>query len=482
MMDNVVDALVDHFVIPTQSADEFEIIGCISTHIYQVMWKGIRVVVKRTPLDQAKSTIRLLQSITHPHVTKLLDFRQDTSFGYIIMENEGSVTLQETLASLSTQFLQIAVQLTSACQHMHERFVRHGSISTETIIISQTADGVKAKFISFGCASFTGFCDFRVKKQPQDPTFTAPEIITSSQATCAADIWSLGLVIFAMLSQKPPSTWGPDARTFAINNITTTSALNSPVVASAIRGCLRVQAKNRFSAAMLHSIIEELISPNSDVQAQPSTPLDAIFWQRPHAAAGLLGACIENPTPVLLCFDALLSHIAARWEWDCADSVMLLRAFAPLFGHQTFFTDQPPILAEQLAIAGTFHPEIVTNLWALLLINHHKTFVDIVRGHHDSVARTACLGACVAIESNTPVDPSITVLQSIEPNHPIAKLLLLLRAQLLHSHSVVHQAQGEAEAAIKHQRFLAAQLASIRQMCDNTHINPPPPPPPPPPS
>ena len=485
-MDDLSDAFTDQFLIPTHHAEEFEISACISTHIYQVKWKGGPTVVKRTPINEAKHTSRLLQSLDHPHIIKLVDLRLDVSFGYIIMEIAGSVRLSEIITNLTIPPLQIVVQLTSACQHMHDRCVRHGSISTETIMLSQVESNVQAKFISFGCASFTGFCDFGVKKQPPHPAFTAPEIITSSQATCAADIWSVGLVIFAMLSQKPVSTWGSDARSFVIDNI----PLAPPGAAFAIRSCLRIQAKNRFSAAMLHSMIEELIPTEGSIQPQPISPIDAVLWEQPHAAAQLLVACTETPASILPCFDALLSHMTARWNWECSDSVIILRAFTFLFGQAAFFTDQPPILMEQLMHAGATNPEIVTNLLALLLHHHNETYVEFIRKDHVSVTHIACLGACVAMEAGTPMDYAVTVFQAIEANHPIAKLLSLIRTQVMQAQATLQQARSQSEAAAKCFQAVNTQMISIRLICNTNiqqlmppgsppHQGPLPPPPPP---
>ena len=474
-MDELCDTFSEPFAVPSTHTDEFEIKIFISLHICKVQWKNTIVVVKRAPVEDSKHTARLMQSMAHPHIMRMFEMRQDVSFGYMIMEDVGKSSLTETLANPIPHPLFVAIQLTSACRHMHERFIRHGSISTDTVIVSGPLHQLNIKLISFGLASFTGFCNFKVKKQMDINTFTAPEIIATSQAMCTEDIWSMGLVLFAVLFNKPPHIWVPDINQFVAVHLTQ----DTPAFTSIIRGCLRAQAKQRFSAAMLHNMIEELMPPGTQQPMITQSAIDTLLWEQPNAAAQLLVSCTDNTAAMLPCFDAMLSHVVTRWDWGSPDSLTLLKVFSLLFSQSDFFTDQPAILIDQLTTAGGNCPGMVTALWALLM-QHHKVFAELIRAQGEPSVRIAYLGACEAIETGMSIDPAIAVLQSIETDHPVAKLLILIRSNLFQAQTIIQQANTNTETAIKRQQFLSAQLAAIRVVCDNAtqHQQQHPPPPP----
>ena len=171
--------------------------------------------------------------------------------------------------------------------------------------------------------------------------------------------------------------------------------------------------------------------------------------------------------------------MVTRWDWGSPDSLTLLKVFSLLFSQSDFFTDQPAILIDQLTTAGGNCPGMVTALWALLM-QHHKVFAELIRAQGEPSVRIAYLGACEAIETGMSIDPAIAVLQSIETDHPVAKLMILIRSNLFQAQTIIQQANTNTETAIKRQQFLSAQLAAIRVVCDNAtqHQQQHPPPPP----
>lgn len=100
---------------------------------------------------------------------------------------------------------QVASQLCSALEYLHEQRIAHRDIKTENILVHYWIDG----FIS------VAFADFGLSKQNHEFkttcgtwVYTAPEVYNNGNTgyNCAVDIWSLAVVLLDVLSCLPDWT------------------------------------------------------------------------------------------------------------------------------------------------------------------------------------------------------------------------------------------------------------------------------------
>jgi serine/threonine protein kinase len=85
---------------------------------------------------------------------------------------------------------------------MHKKGVMHRDIKPENILIDSLRDDeVSIKLADFGFATY-----FREKADLMlgSPLYMAPEVINREAYSSKVDIWSAGVVIYIMLSGKPP--------------------------------------------------------------------------------------------------------------------------------------------------------------------------------------------------------------------------------------------------------------------------------------
>ena len=93
-------------------------------------------------------------------------------------------------------------QLASALDYLHQRKILHRDIKTGNIFASQ--DGRTLKLGDFGAAKVLERTGQMALTCVGTPTYLSPEICGRQQYNSKSDIWSLGCVLYQMLTLRPP--------------------------------------------------------------------------------------------------------------------------------------------------------------------------------------------------------------------------------------------------------------------------------------
>lgn len=159
-----------------------------------------------------RNEMQILADLNHPNIARLLD-GGETSDGlpYLVMEYVGGnpINLYCDEHKLSTiQRLKLFCTVCSAVQYAHQHLVIHRDIKPGNILV--TGDGLP-KLVDFGIAKLL---DPDRPASPADATATAmrlmtpeyasPEQISGLSVTTASDVYSLGVVLYELLSGRHP--------------------------------------------------------------------------------------------------------------------------------------------------------------------------------------------------------------------------------------------------------------------------------------
>jgi serine/threonine protein kinase len=153
---------------------------------------------------------RALARLNHPNIVTVYDFGQIGDLYYLMMEYVDGVNLRHTLraARLAPQeALAIVPQICDALQYAHDQGVVHRDIKPENVLLDRTG---KVKIADFGLAKLLGKGpdDFTLTGTQQvmgTPRYMAPEQIEKpTSVDHRADIYSLGVVIYEMLTGELP--------------------------------------------------------------------------------------------------------------------------------------------------------------------------------------------------------------------------------------------------------------------------------------
>jgi non-specific serine/threonine protein kinase/serine/threonine-protein kinase len=168
-------------------------------------------------LERFRVERQILADLEHPNIARLLDGgTTDEGLPYLVMELiEGErIDLWCDGRRLSVrERLQLFQQVCDAVQFAHQRLVIHRDLKTGNILV--TRDGT-IKLLDFGVAKLLRAADASTETtlfRPLTPAYASPEQIRGEPLTTASDVYSLGVILFELLTGRSP--FPAHARTMA---------------------------------------------------------------------------------------------------------------------------------------------------------------------------------------------------------------------------------------------------------------------------
>ncbi|HCB01058.1 MAG TPA: hypothetical protein DEP19_01635, partial [Anaerolineae bacterium] len=166
-----------------------------------------------------------LQQLQHPNIVEFLDAFEYEENYVIVMEYVSGGNLHDLIkkGKLSIKHAtHIALGLCDALIHSHKLGIIHRDIKPENILLKD--DGTP-KLADFGVARLNEATRMtRSGTQVGTPYYMAPEAWEGKHLDAQADIWSLGVVIFEMLTGEVP--FGGDTGAAVMNKVLTTNPPN----------------------------------------------------------------------------------------------------------------------------------------------------------------------------------------------------------------------------------------------------------------
>ena len=149
---------------------------------------------------------RLAAKLSHPNVVSVFDAGETDGRPYIVMEYVEGVTLAGELARrghLSTnEAIGLAIQVCAGLEHAHATGLVHRDVKPQNLLLR--ADGV-LKIADFGIArAVEGTQLTEAGTVLGTAVYLSPEQASGEQVSPAADIYSLGAVMYELIAGKPP--------------------------------------------------------------------------------------------------------------------------------------------------------------------------------------------------------------------------------------------------------------------------------------
>ncbi|KAG6101803.1 hypothetical protein E4U31_003540 [Claviceps sp. LM219 group G6] len=157
--------------------------------------------------------VAILKLIEHPNIMKLYDIWENRSEIYLILEYIDQGDLFTFINSRGRLPEELAIfffrQMMSAISYCHSFNVCHRDLKPENILI--TAD-LQIKIADFGMAALHQTATHQLATACGSPHYAAPELLKNKQYRGdRADTWSMGVILYAMLSATLPFD-DPDLR------------------------------------------------------------------------------------------------------------------------------------------------------------------------------------------------------------------------------------------------------------------------------
>jgi serine/threonine protein kinase len=158
----------------------------------------------RTPLMRE---LALMRQIRHPFISRLFQSCEDDDNFYLIQELADGGSLLDFIQQHERLPEAVArryfSQLLLAVEYLHfEQMIVHRDIKCENILLDK--HGSSIRLIDFGLSRLFSDFDEEFQSACGSPAYVSPELIRQKRYTRSADIWSMGVVLYAMVAGKLP--------------------------------------------------------------------------------------------------------------------------------------------------------------------------------------------------------------------------------------------------------------------------------------
>ena len=153
-----------------------------------------------------ETEIETLQRLHHPNIVRLTGFGAEQGQLYYVMEYVDGPSLQQELRKKRLfqwhEVAKIGLEICQALRHAHDRGVIHRDIKPANILLDQEGN---VKLSDFGIARFFGSQQITdIHSVIGTLEYMSPEQALANPISSNTDLFSLGCVLYSLLTSKPP--------------------------------------------------------------------------------------------------------------------------------------------------------------------------------------------------------------------------------------------------------------------------------------
>jgi serine/threonine-protein kinase len=206
----------------------------------RVAIKILRRGMEGRDVQRFRNERQILASLEHPNVARLLDGgTTDDGSPYFVMEFVEGKPIDRYADSRKLSIsdrLTLFLQVCAAAQFAHRNLIVHRDLKPSNILV--TADGTP-KLLDFGIAKFLNpelssdaAAPTRFEERVMTPEYASPEQVRGEPITTASDVYSLGVLLYELLTGHRPY----HIRSLAMHDITRVICEEEPTRPSTVIG------------------------------------------------------------------------------------------------------------------------------------------------------------------------------------------------------------------------------------------------------
>jgi len=269
------------------------------SEVYRALGAGgkevaIKVLRQKQKFDMAdlarfEREINIAEKTAHPGVTRIIEVVREDNRLCIVMELLKGESLQQHLVRRGTlrysEFEPVLAQIIQILEFCHQNGVIHRDIKPQNIFLLGSGE---VKIIDFGISKFTGAATGVTESGLVigTPNYMAPERFFTSISDARSDIFSVGVLIFKVLTGEYPHSADDLLR------LATSKAVNQPKRLSSL-----VPGIPGWLDKMVHKMLQPLAIQRYQTLTDLRIDFDAQHFFEPGAARKRVLECVSCRQP-----------------------------------------------------------------------------------------------------------------------------------------------------------------------------------------
>jgi serine/threonine protein kinase len=184
---------------------------CRATHRASKRYVAVKCIQRRklSPTDDVAiiSEVDILTSIKHERICPLFDFFIEPDHYFIVIEYMEGGDVFDRIGKLKNYNEEVARNLVfkmlQALEYLHQNNIAHCDLKPKNLLLRTVDNDESVVLADFGFAS-RFYSPNSLNKQCGTPYFVAPEILLRKGYDSQADMWSVGAIIYSLLSGNLP--------------------------------------------------------------------------------------------------------------------------------------------------------------------------------------------------------------------------------------------------------------------------------------
>ena len=223
---------------------------------------AIKIIKKKkakpSDMELVRTEIDIMKLCHHPNVVHLLDHFENADYIFIVMEYIRGGRLTDYMKEKKFHFsekraAEIIYEIALGVKYLHKYGIIHRDLKPDNIMLTESNDKGHIKIMDFGLSKILG-----KKEKTSDGfgtlTFVSPEVLIRKPYNKEIDIWSIGVILYLILSGDLPFDDEEDdeekiAKSIVFNEVEFPSKKfgnKSKEVIELIKRCLTKEPKDRI--------------------------------------------------------------------------------------------------------------------------------------------------------------------------------------------------------------------------------------------
>jgi len=166
-------------------------------------------MVEGEDIKLLRREVQIMKKLDHPNILKLFEVYEDDKQFFLVMELVKGKELFDKIVERGMyserDASNIIFQVVSAVDYLHTNGIAHRDLKPENLLSAGEGENEIIKIADFGFSkSFAGDDAEKLMTSCGSPGYVAPEILTAESYDKSVDMWSVGVIIYILLSGYPP--------------------------------------------------------------------------------------------------------------------------------------------------------------------------------------------------------------------------------------------------------------------------------------